>query len=272
MTPFVGFIQKRTGATKMFQRRKKGELSEPVPERARYTKYYEHDGQLRAYANRSMLMAGLFGVIALVSLGFAIYVRLQPATVSRGHAAGEATVVGARPTNTAPEMRSGLLSVLAAKPAGEAAPTDIEGRSVVRRFLESYMRYTPTSVDKNLADALNMMTANLRMYSLNLLRDQDLIGKINEEQITSSFKIRSIDPLPGQPWTYQAFGVKEVHRVRNKSELTDRIVAKYQVRLIQDRRTERVPSGLLVAEYREDQMVGEKDIGLLQESTLLGNR
>ena len=82
----------------------------------------------------------------------------------------------------------------------------------------------------------------------------------------------SIDPLPGQPWTYQAFGVKEVHRVRNKSELTDRIVAKYQVRLIQDRRTERVPSGLLVAEYREDQMVGEKDIGLLQESTLLGNR
>ena len=31
-------------------------------------------------------------------------------------------------------------------------------------------------------------------------------------------------------------------------------------------------SGLLVAEYREDQMVGEKDIGLLQESTLLGNR
>ena len=89
--------------------------------------------------------------------------------------------------------------------------------------------------------ALNSLTANLRMYSLNLLRDQDLIGKINEEQITSSFKIRSIEPLPGQPWTYQAFGVKEVHRVRNKSEFIDRIVGKYQVRLIQDRRTERVP-------------------------------
>ena len=165
---------------------------------------------------------------------------------------------------------SRFLSFLAA-PTGERA-ADIEGRAVVRKFLESYMRYTPTSVDKNLADALNMMTANLRMYSLNLLRDQDLIGKINEEQITSSFKIRSIEPLPGQPWTYQAFGVKEVHRVRNKSEFTDRIVGKYQVRLIQDRRTERVPSGLLVAEYREEQMVGEKDIGLLQESTLLGNR
>jgi len=257
----------------MFKQKEKPTDGPMVPERARYTKYYEHDGQLRAYANRSMLMAGLFGVIALVSLGFAIYVRLQPATVIRISADGEATVVGGRPAGSAPTLtRAGLLSVLAATSAGESAPTDIEGRAAVRKFLESYMRYTPTSVDKNLADALNMMTANLRMYSLNLLRDQDLIGKISEEQITSSFKIRSIEPLPGQPWTYQAFGVKEVHRVRNKSEFTDRIVGKYQVRLIQDRRTERVPSGLLVAEYREEQMVGEKDTGLLQESTLLGNR
>lgn len=256
----------------MLSRKLKTDGNVEVPEKARYTKYYEHDGQLRAYANRSMLMAGLFGVIALVSLGFAIYVRLQPATVIRISADGEATVVGARQMNTAPETRSSLLSVLAATPTGEAAPTDIEGRAVVRKFLESYMRYTPTSVDKNLADALNMMTANLRMYSLNLLRDQDLIGKIKEEQITSSFKIRSIEPVPGQAWTFQAFGVKEVHRVRNKSEFTDRIVGKYHVRLIQERRTERVPSGLLVAEYREEQMVGEKDTGLLQESSLLGNR
>jgi hypothetical protein len=72
----------------MFNRRKNVETNQSVPERARYTKYYEHDGQLRAYANRSMLMAGLFGVIALVSLGSAIYVRLQPATVIRVSADG----------------------------------------------------------------------------------------------------------------------------------------------------------------------------------------
>ena len=256
----------------MFTLKQKPTIDGIVPERTRYTKYYEHDGQLRAYANRSMLMAALFGVIALVSLGFAIYVRLQPPTVIRVSADGEATVVGGKPIASSAEARRGLLSVLTGGSAGEAAPGDIEGRAVVRKFLESYLRHTPTSVDKNLADALNMMTANLRMYTLNLLRDQDLIGKIKDEQITSSFKIRSIEPLSGQPWTYQAFGVKEVHRIRNKSEFTDRIVGKYHVRLIQDRRSERVPSGLLVAEYREEQMVGEKDIGLLQESTLLGNR
>lgn len=255
----------------MFRRGASSSGSIPIPEVARYTKYYEHDGQLRAYANRSMIMAGLFGVIAFMSLGFAIYVRLQPATVIRVSADGEATVVGGAQSASKATVTAGLLGVQAASNVG-AAPTDIEGRAVVRKFLESYMRYTPTSVDKNLADALNLMTANLRMYSLNLLRDQDLVGKIREEQITSSFKIRSIEPLPGQPWTYQAFGVKEVHRIRNKSEFTDRIVGKYQVRLIQERRSERVPSGLLVAEYREEQMVGDRDIGLLQESTLLDNR
>ena len=253
----------------MFQRKKAVDSGELVPEKVRYTKYYEHDGQLRAYANRSMLMAGLFGVIAFMSLLFAIYVRLQPPTVIRVAANGEAAVVGARPVTSS--LTAGLLKVLAASPSGDVAPTDIEGRAAVRKFLESYLRYTPTSVDKNFADALNMMTQNLRVYCLNQLRDQDLVGKIKDEQITSSFKIRSIERVAGQPWTYEAFGVKEVHRIRNKSESTDKIVGKYYVRLIQERRSERVPSGLLIAEYREEQMVGEKDIGLLQESGLLDN-
>jgi hypothetical protein len=248
---------------------KMNNMEEQLPEKLHYTKYYEHDGQLRAYANRSMLMAGLFGLIAFVSLLFAIYVRLQPPTVIRVSADGEATVVGG--SRVAGSITAGIMKVLAATQPGEVAPTDIEGRAVVRKFLESYLRYTPTSVDNNFAQALNMMTQNLRTYCLNQLRDQDFIGKISEEQITSSFKIRSIERLPGQPWTYQAFGVKEVHRIQNKSEITDKIVGKYYVRLIQEHRSERVPSGLLVAEYREEQMVGEKDNSLLQESGLMNH-
>ena len=53
-----------------------------LPEFSRCTKYYEHDGLLRAYANRAMLLAMIFAVLALASLGFAIYVRVQPPTVS----------------------------------------------------------------------------------------------------------------------------------------------------------------------------------------------
>ena len=39
----------------------------PNPEILAYTKYYEHDGLLRAYANRAMQLAMLFGVIALAA-------------------------------------------------------------------------------------------------------------------------------------------------------------------------------------------------------------
>src|SRR5438132_9368213 len=124
----------------MFSRNKKP-VSEPAPEKVGYTKYYEYDGQLRAYANRSMLMAGLFGVIAFISLLFAIYVRLQPPTVIRVGADGEATVVGGRPVSGS--VTASILKVLAATQSGDVAPTDIEGRAAVRRFLESYLRYTP---------------------------------------------------------------------------------------------------------------------------------
>ena len=47
--------------------------TDALPERVSYTKYYEHDGMLRAYANRSMLLAMVFGVIALTSLGFGAF-------------------------------------------------------------------------------------------------------------------------------------------------------------------------------------------------------
>jgi hypothetical protein len=68
--------------------------------------------------------------------------------------------------------------------------------------------------------------------------------------------------------TYVAFGVKEVRRVRNKVESTDRIVGRYNVRLVQDRRSESNPSGLLVADFSEQQMVGERDGDLLQQSQI----
>jgi type IV secretory pathway component VirB8 len=241
----------------------------PVAEKTAYTKYYEHDGMLRAYANRSMMLAMVFGVIALTSLGFAVYVRLQPPTVIRVDRNGEATVVGA--TTGAPRG-GGLLKLLSASANTDIAPTDIEGRAIVRRFLETYLTYTPTSVDTQLANALNMMTQNLRQFTLAKLREDDTVGKVKEETITSRFKLRAIEPIEKQPWTFVAFGVKEVHRVQQEVERTDRIVGRYTLRLIQERRSERNPSGLLVAEYKEEQMVGEKDFSLQQKSGLLEAR
>lgn len=233
-----------------------------MKEFARYTKYYEHDGLLRAYANRAMLLSMIFAVLALASLGFAIYVRLQPPTVIRVDKDGNASVAGAaRPETLA------ALKVSADTSVG-VAPTDLEGRASVRRFLARYLSYTPDSVDRNLAEALNMMTANLRVFTMNKLRDDDTVGKIKDEHIISDFDIRSIEHVKGTPWTYTIFGVKEVHRVRSGTEVTDQIVGRYNVRLVETARSEVNPSGLLVAEYGEQQMVGGHETGLLQQSGL----
>jgi len=234
-----------------------GELSEV----ARYTKYYEHDGLLRAYANRAMLLALIFAVLALASLGFAIYVRVLPPTVIRVDKDGNASVVG--------PVRAGSVALrVPADASVGVAPSDLEGRASVRRFLARYLSYTPDSVDRNLAEALNMMTANLRVFTMNKLRDNDTVGKIKDEHIISDFDIRSIEHVKGTPWTYTVFGVKEVHRVKSGAEVTDQIVGRYNVRLVETARSEVNPSGLLVAEYGEQQMVGDHEAGLLQQSGL----
>src|SRR5437867_3860550 len=103
-----------------------------LPERVQYTKYYEHDGMLRAYANRAMVLAMLFAVITMASLGFAIYVRVQPPTVVRVDQNGNASALA-----TAAEAgKASALSVLSAQAASDPAPTQLEAKAVVRTFLE----------------------------------------------------------------------------------------------------------------------------------------
>ena len=231
-------------------------------DKAHYSRYYEHDGMLRAYANRSMVLALLFGVVATGSLAFAVYVRLQPPTVIRVGADGDATVVGGTPFSG----RARGLTFLAS--AAEAGPSEVEAKAVVRRFLDHYLNYTPATVDKQMADALNLMTGNFRTLVMGRLRDDDTIYKIQDDHIISNFTIRNIDVVKGNPLTYTAFGVKEIHRLKNRQETTDHIVGRYSVRLVFDRRSEYNPSGLLVADYWEQQMVGEKNTGLEQTDEL----
>src|SRR5437667_3766949 len=81
---------------------------------ARYTKYYEHDGMLRAYANRAMVMAMLFAALAIGSLGFAVYVRVQPPTVIRVNKDGESSAVRATGEAASSAAASPIVSAQAA--------------------------------------------------------------------------------------------------------------------------------------------------------------
>jgi type IV secretory pathway TrbF-like protein len=250
----------------------KSKESMAEPEVARFTRYYEHDGMLRAYANRAMFLAILFGVIAFASLGFAIYVRIQPPTIIRVDKDGNASVVGGGTRTHPTRAIEMMLTAQAASPDAttplSTAPSDLEGKAVVRRFLDRYLSYAPDSAARNLAEALNMMTANLRSFTMNKLRDDDTLGKIQQDHIISELRVRSIERAKSGSWDYVAFAVKEIHKVRDGAESTDRIVGQYNIRLVEEQRSELNPSGLLVAEYSEKQMVGERDNGLEQRSEL----
>jgi len=97
------------------------------PEKLRYSRYYEHDGALRAYANRAMLLALISLPTALVAVTLAAFVRLQPPTVIRVDASGMAAAIG--------ETSGPPKPVLVLQGAG-AEPNDFEKAALVRLFLQ----------------------------------------------------------------------------------------------------------------------------------------
>ena len=62
-------------------------------EKVREPKFYEMDGALRAYANRSLVVAGVMGLITLTAVVGFLFVRIQPPTVIKVDKTGEAQVV-----------------------------------------------------------------------------------------------------------------------------------------------------------------------------------
>jgi hypothetical protein len=181
----------------MWLKKKKPSEEVDAPEKLRYSRYYEHDGILRAYANRAMVLAFLCIPTTMLALAFAAYVRLQPPTVIRVDENGLATILG---------INKPAISVTQG-PGSE--PTEFEKRAFVRLFLERYLNFSPTNVSRNWADSLNMMTANLRRTAYAGMQKDDFIGKIEDDQTTSDFQMRSLEASKEDPLTYTAFGVKE---------------------------------------------------------------
>lgn len=233
-----------------------------VPEKLRYSRYYEHDGALRAYANRAMLIAFLCVPATLIALGFAVYVRLQPPTVIRVDENGQAMLVGQTQTKAAISVTQGAA----------AEPTEFEKRAFVRLFLERYLDFAPSNVSRNWAEGLNMMTANLRRVAFAGIQKDNLIGKIEDDQARSQFQLRSLELAKDDPLTYTAFGVKEVHHLHEHNETIDKVVSEFHVRLVVEKRSEENPSGLLIGEYWEQAIEGEKRNWVLEQTGMSGGQ
>lgn len=235
------------------------EAKPEAPEKLRYSRYYEHDGALRAYANRAMLLAFICVPTALVAVALAAYVRLQPPTVIRVDSSGAATVLGDK-------SGAGKSPMLVSQGSDEE-PNDFERAAFVRLFLQRYLNFSPDSVNRSWADGLNMMTTNLRRATLGAIEKDNVVGKIQDDQITSVFHLRSLEPAKGDPLSFTAYGVKEVHHVHDHQEATDKLVGEFHIRLITERRSEQNPSGLLIAEYSERLIEGERRDAIAQDTS-----
>ena len=208
-------------------------------------KYYEVDGALKANANKAWLLAFLTVPIALLAIGFAIFVRMQPPTVIRIGPNGEASILGKASKGTAGD-------------AASAGADEFLDKAFVKRFLSGYLNYSAADVDERWAGSLNMMTRNLRANTIKAMADDNTRGKIDDGQIESVFHLREVEPVTGEPLTYLIYGVKDVHRLSKGTESTDHFVNEYRVRLIADRRSDVNPDGLWIAEYSERPIDGER--------------
>jgi len=207
-------------------------------------KYYEVDGALKANANRAWLLAFLTVPVALLAIGFAVFVRLQPPTVIRIGPDGQASVLGQTSKSAVATVANGTDEFL--------------DQAFVKRFLGNYLNYSPANVDDRWASSLNMMTRNLRAYTMKAMTDDNTRGKIADGQVESVFHLRQLQVVPGDPLTYLIYGVKDVHHLANGAEFTDHLVNEYRVRLIADRRSDMNPDGLWIAEYSERPIDGER--------------
>jgi hypothetical protein len=208
-------------------------------------KYYEADGASRANANRAWLLAFLTVPIALLAIGFAIFVRLQPPTVIRIGPNGEAAVLGSAAKGSVND------------PAATGTDEFLD-EAFVKRFLTSYLNYSPANVDDHWSGSLNMMTRNLRAYTIKAMAEDNTRGKVDDGQVESVFHLREIEAVSGEPLTYLVYGVKDVHHLSNGTEATDHFVNEYRVRLIADHRSDVNPDGLWIAEYSEQPIDGER--------------
>ena len=207
-------------------------------------KYYEVDGALRANANKAWFLAFLTVPVALLAIGFAVFVRLQPPTVIRIGPDGQAAVLGEPAKGSVRSSETGTDAFL--------------DEAFLKRFLATYLNYSPTNVDDHWASSLNMMTRNLRANTIKAMSDDNTRGKIDDGQVESVFHLRQIQPVTGEPLTYLIYGVKDVHHLSSGAEFTDHFVNEYRVRLIADRRSDVNPDGLWIAEYSERPIDGER--------------
>lgn len=209
--------------------------------------FFEADGALRAYANRMAIAAMALALVSLM-LGIDVAItRIHPPTVIRIGPDGEASVISAGAQQGS--------SVITAQQASQAeVPTALEKEHFIVTFLNDYMGYDEHSVAANWANALSMMTTNLKQDVLKKMNDNNTVGKIQDQHTTSEVSITAVQADQSDPLTYRVYATRKVSNLTERRETYEKLSEAYTVRLVQGVRTVGAPSGLMIADFQSQQI------------------
>ena len=155
-------------------------------------------------------------------------------------------------------MKNGLATVCCRRSdrRGDAGPgtepTKLRSGRSCALFLERYLNFLAYECEPQLGRQPEHDDRQPAAHGYAGMQKDDFIGKIEDDQTTSEFQLRSLSP----PRTTSA----DVHGIRvlnksttfmNTTKAIDKVVSEFHVRLLVERRSEENPSGLLIGEYWE---------------------
>lgn len=217
--------------------------------------YYEKDGALRAYANRVLILAVVLG-FAVVVLGAIVFAsRVKPPTIIRIGPDGQTTVISpeGQPHSGAPPATLQQIKT-------SEAPTDLEKKSYVMNFVKLYWGYDEHTLTQNWANAMNMMTRNLEQNVLSKLQSDNTVGRLQEAHTRSVVTITSAEADSADPLVYHVLGTRTTSSIGDGRENAQKMAESYTIRLVETDRTVNDPSGLLIADFKIEQISSDSNV------------
>lgn len=199
-------------------------------------------GELEAnnrFLRRLAIAASLWAFLALAGAAYALQLALFEPLAFQVQADGEATFMG--------RIRE------------RAAPTEAEVRFLAKAFLARYTAMNSLTIESDLAEAWNWMTAELRGQHERMLTDyerehhQEFVAFVKEQQIQMVLDWKHdktrVTNHSDKAWTVHLLGTARtwpLSRVGDAAAFNEREMEAL-VTLVRCPRTEQTPNGLLVA-------------------------
>jgi type IV secretory pathway TrbF-like protein len=214
-------------------------------ERRYHLRYYDRDALIITHANRNFVLALGSIAMALLALGYAMYIGRQPATVIKVTEQGEAVVLS--PTSSPGPTGN----VRMAATEEDRLADDLERMAFIRQFLLDFEHTDPDTAEKQIANAINMMTENLKVKTLDQLRQRNVVGNIKKKRTVSKLTIKTIEQPSEDKFQYLIIANKRLHYFEAEKEIDSAMVMKYTIRLVPEQRTVFNPHGLRIYDFSQ---------------------